>query len=265
MAQGPPTPPPTSTTEFQDQVRDSVTGGTGTSSGTPEENTSMARPTPVIDTYQQAFPQICEFALRGDFPALVQYAELSDLKGRNARNQTRLLVVAPLILAYLILDELTLAQLTLARFPENLRHHPLTRTIASLVTSTSECNYAQVYSHGEVLAALTQQPEFANTPLADLITSMVVMFVESFRQKIFSLLSQAFSSISITQAQIYLGLTRDQLLSATTGAWQCNPASDTLHPLGIGNPTAATNNSTPSSLGTFESVTSSLIRLEVGW
>jgi len=80
MAQGPPTPPPTSTTEFQDQVRDSVTGGTGTSSGTPEENTSMTRANPVVDSYQQAFPQICGFALRGDFPTLVQRAELSDLK-----------------------------------------------------------------------------------------------------------------------------------------------------------------------------------------
>jgi len=32
-------------------------------------------------------------------------------QGRNARNQTRLLVVAPLVLAYLILDELYVCHL----------------------------------------------------------------------------------------------------------------------------------------------------------
>lgn len=71
----------------------------------------------------------------------------------------------------------TLAQLTLARLPENLRHHPLALAIASLVALTIRRDYAQVYSYGEVLTTLVRQPEFANLPLADLITSMVAMFV----------------------------------------------------------------------------------------
>lgn len=76
-----PTPPPADTTKSQGQSMDSTTGDTGSSSREPEvESASMAQPTPPIDTYQQAFPQICEFALLCDLPALVQYAELFDLK-----------------------------------------------------------------------------------------------------------------------------------------------------------------------------------------
>ncbi|KAL4067790.1 hypothetical protein J3A83DRAFT_4374124 [Scleroderma citrinum] len=178
MAQGPPTPPPTSTTELQDQVRDSVTGDIGPSSSTLVESAVIApQPAPSIDIYQQVFPQICELALRRDLSELAQYAELFDLKGRNARSHTRLLVVAPLVLAYLILDDLPLAQLTLARLPDNLRLYPLTLAIGSLVTAVSERNYTRVYSHAEVLATLIQQPEFANDTLANLMASMVTTFV----------------------------------------------------------------------------------------
>ncbi|KAL4077238.1 hypothetical protein V8B97DRAFT_2004129 [Scleroderma yunnanense] len=196
MAQGPPTPPPTSTTELQDQVRDSVTGDIGPSSSTLVESAVIApQPAPSIDIYQQVFPQICELALRRDLSELAQYAELFDLKvtcisnafcsggydinrqGRNARSHTRLLVVAPLVLAYLILDDLPLAQLTLARLPDNLRLYPLTLAIGILVTAVSERNYTRVYSHAEVLATLIQQPEFANDTLANLMASMVTTFV----------------------------------------------------------------------------------------
>ncbi|KAG6334731.1 hypothetical protein ID866_4349 [Astraeus odoratus] len=281
MTQGPPTPPPSSTTEIQDQVRDAVASAAEGSSNTSAES-APPTPAPVADSYQQAFPQICDLASQSDFSALAQFSELSDLKGRNARSHTRLLVVVPLILAYLIQDDLTLAHLVLVRLPENLRVHPLIRAIENLLTSASERQYVDVYSHAGLLCTFTQQSEFPDDILGNLVASMVAMFVESFRRRTYFLLSQAMSSIKTTQAQAYLGFTREQLLSGMTcGTWQYNPASDTLHPLSIGNTVTGANysgssiaivsgirahtlSSVPSTLDTFHSVSNGLINLEAG-
>lgn len=195
---------------------------------------------------------------------LSQYAELYDLKGRDIRDESRLLLVVPLVLAYLILDDLTPANLVLARLPENLLSHPLTRSVVRLLVSTSDRKYEEIYSRAEALCALTQQPEFSNTAFANLISSMTVLFTDSFRQRTFALLSRAFSSITTTQAHNYLGLGREELLSAITGSWRYDPESDTLHPLETNNSTVCSGPAgTPSSLDTFESVTNCLIKLEV--
>ncbi|KAI6045600.1 hypothetical protein EDC04DRAFT_2888617 [Pisolithus marmoratus] len=262
MAQGPPTPPPTSTTEIQDQVRDAVLDR---SSDPPAERApSPPLPGPPLDAYQQAFPNIYELAIQRDFSALAHYAETMDLKGQNPRSPSRLLLIVPLALTYLILDNHTLAQLVVARLPENSRFHPLTRALGNLVASASEREYAQVYAHAEVMCGLAQQPESANDNLANLITTLVTLFVELFRQKTFTLLSRAFSSIETSQAQLYLGLSREQLLSATSGAWRYDSVSDMLYPPGNNDTTLHTNCPVPSSLDTFDSVASDLIKLESG-
>lgn len=217
-----------------------------------------------MDTYQQAFPNVYELAIQRDFSALALYAETMDLKGQSPRSPSRLLLIVPLTLTYLILDNLTLAQLAVARLPENLRFHPLTRALGSLVASASEREYTQVYTHAEVMCSLTQQSESANDTLANLITNLVTQFVDSFRQKTFTLLSRAFSSIETTQAQVYLGVSREQVLSATSGTWQYDSASDTLTPLHENDTSLHTKCPAPSSLDTFDSVASDLIKLESG-
>lgn len=262
MTQGPPTPPPTSTTEIQDQVRDAVLDG---SSDPPAERAhSPPLLVPTMDTYQQAFPNIYELAIQRDFSEVVRYSETIDLKGQNPRSPSRLLLIVPLALSYLILDNPTLAQLAVARLPENSRFHPLTRTLGNLVASASGHQYAQVYAHAEIMCSLTQQPESANDDLANLITNLVTLFVELFRRKTFTLLSRAFSSIETTQAQIYLGLSREQLLSATSGAWQYDSTSDVLYPPGKNNMSLRMNLSAPSCLDIFDSVAGDLIKLESG-
>ncbi|KAI6036427.1 hypothetical protein BKA83DRAFT_4162648 [Pisolithus microcarpus] len=258
MTQGPPTPPPTSTTEIQDQVRDAVLDG---SSDRPAER---AHSPPLRD-----------------FSEVVRYSETIDLKGQNPRSPSRLLLIVPLALSYLILDNpVTLAQLAVARLPENSRFHPLTRTLGNLVASASGHQYAQVYAHAEIMCSLTQQPESASDDLANLITNLVTLFVELFRRKTFTLLSRAFSSIETTQAQIYLGLSREQPVIwydvrngflhqskfsvATSGAWQYDSTSDVLYPPGKNNTSLRMNLSAPSCLDIFDSVAGDLIKLESG-
>ncbi|KAF9246354.1 hypothetical protein BU15DRAFT_85119 [Melanogaster broomeanus] len=240
MTQGPPTPPPLSATELRDEARDA-------SLNIPTPNSPG--PLPTNDVYQQAFPRIYDLALRNNFSAVIQYAELHDLNGVNDHSYSRLLLITPLILAYLVLDDLTAARHVLSRLPDNLLHHPLSQALTHLLASTLERKYTNTYSRAQALCILAQQPDFLDATLGKIVTSMATAFV-------------AFASIKVSQAQIYLGFTRERLLSASSGNWQYDSATDTLHPplrwLNTA-PTAAV----PSSLGTFQLVVNGLTQLEV--
>ncbi|KAH7889525.1 hypothetical protein F5I97DRAFT_1844907 [Phlebopus sp. FC_14] len=252
MNQGPPTPPPTSTTELRDEARDSAVSTSKTSSSFSQF------PPAAVDSYQQAFPQIYEFAMRNDFSAVAQLAQIHDLNGTNDNSYTRLLLVVPLVLAYLVLDNLTLAQHVLMRLPESLLHLPISRALTNLLASASERNYANIFSRVQTLCILVEQPDFPDSALAKVVILMAAAFADSFRQRAFTLLSGAFASIKVSQAQMYLGSTREELLAASSTRWQYDAGTDTLHPIAVASSSGSTAPSLPSSLGTFQVVANGL-------
>ncbi|KIK98084.1 hypothetical protein PAXRUDRAFT_824267 [Paxillus rubicundulus Ve08.2h10] len=265
MAQGPPTPPPTSATELRDEARDAHIPPSAASA-----SQSSTGPPPTPDQYLQAFPQIRDLALRSDFAAVVQYAELHDLNGVNDKNYTRLLLITPLILAYLVLDDLTPAQHVLTRMPENLLHHHLSQALTHLLASTFDRKYANIYSRAQALCTLVQQPDFWDATLAKIVTFMTAVFLESFRQRTLGLLRKAFASIKVSQAQIYLGSTREQLLNtlnhqkASSGHWEYDSVTDTFRPIdATGADSTKLTVTAPSSLGTFQLVANGLTKVEV--
>lgn len=69
MANGPPTPPPTTDIELQDEARGSSI-------------TEPILPTTDEDTYTNIFPTIADLASRSNFHALIQTAEHSDVNVR---------------------------------------------------------------------------------------------------------------------------------------------------------------------------------------
>ena len=71
MANGPPTPPPTTATELQDEARESL------SIQSPPSSSSIA-PTKQ-DPYQLVFPAIADLASQSNFQDLIETAETSDL------------------------------------------------------------------------------------------------------------------------------------------------------------------------------------------
>ncbi|KAF8844428.1 hypothetical protein BDN67DRAFT_1007957 [Paxillus ammoniavirescens] len=258
MTQGPPTPPPMSATELQDEARDAHISTSAASA-----SQSSAGPPPTSDRYLQAFPQIRDLALRNDFAAVIQYAELHDLNAVNDKNYTRLLLITPLILAYLVLDDLTPAQHVLTRMPDNLLHHPLIQALTHLLASTFDRKYANIYSRAQALCILMQQPDFCDPTLAKVVTFMVTAFLESFRQRTFGLLCKAFASIKVSQAQIYLGFTREQLMSVSSGYWQYDSVTDTFRPIDATGADSTKLTAPPSSLGTFQLVANGLTKVEV--
>jgi COP9 signalosome complex subunit 8 len=70
MANGPPTPPPTTATELQDEAR-------GNSSVPPPASTAPTNSK--LDPYQHIFPAIADLASQSNFQDLIQTAEISDL------------------------------------------------------------------------------------------------------------------------------------------------------------------------------------------
>jgi COP9 signalosome complex subunit 8 len=78
MANGPPTPPPTTAAELQDEARASQP----TSQATGSTPTVPPPAPPKQDSYQYIFPVIASLASQSNFTALIRTAEHSDLNVR---------------------------------------------------------------------------------------------------------------------------------------------------------------------------------------
>jgi hypothetical protein len=74
MANGPPTPPPTTVTELQDEARGNAIVPPPVVPASAEGTVSTNQ-----DPYQQVFPGIADLASQSNYHDLIQTAEISDL------------------------------------------------------------------------------------------------------------------------------------------------------------------------------------------
>ncbi|KAI0707671.1 hypothetical protein C8Q76DRAFT_745855 [Earliella scabrosa] len=239
---GPPTPPPSSATEIEDAARTTLPPPQAAPATEPvapapapppPEQTQPTIPnqTAPKTAYELLFPSITELARSGSVRDLIQVAERGDLSADSDKDQTRLLIVAPLVLAYMIVDEIPPARHVLMRLPDNLTSIPLTRGLFSLLASVSERKYADVYVRAEQLHQFVSDPSFPNPVLGQLLAGMTTAFVDAFRKKTFTLLSRAYTSIPLPLAQSYLGFTAEQVVNvAVPAGWDFHETSYILTP-----------------------------------
>ncbi|KAF5380986.1 hypothetical protein D9615_004111 [Tricholomella constricta] len=254
MANGPPTPPPSTEAEIQDEARN------------PAENVVPATtPQPSAqqqdDAYQSAFPAIADLALQLKFRELIQLAETSELNSDadSDRRITRLLVTAPLVLA-------PRARFALGRLPENVSSGPLGRALSELLAATTERKHASVYSRADNLSDMVNKPDFYDEKLAPVLSGLLSSFVGSFRQRTVALLAKAYTSLPVSLAQVYLGMKQDDLLAAAQNAqWSYDPSKNVLVPqVPSSAPSTIPELSTTfSSLSTFHFVANSVAKLEL--
>jgi len=132
----------------------------------------------------------------------------------------------------------------------------------NLLASTSERNYSQVYVRAKALAETLN----ADADLSVFGPSMVKSFVGSFRTRAFHLVSKAYTSVPVSLAESYLGLSRDELLPIVTRhKWKHDPNTDILTPAHLRNVNARHIQgavSGPSTLVTFDIVTNGVALLE---
>ncbi|KAJ7681769.1 hypothetical protein B0H17DRAFT_869821, partial [Mycena rosella] len=266
---GPPTPPPTSATEIQDATRTVVPPLPAASTSTP---VPAAAPPPQTrqDAFTQIFPQIGSLAAENDFLGLIHVAETHDIASDGERQPSRLLLTAPLVLAYLTIDDLPPARSALNRLPHNLFSSPLGKQLFSLLASTSERKYTNVYSRAQVLLEHVSQSDFFDTGLGGLLSLMIQNFLEAFRLRTFNLLAKAYTSLALPLAEMYLGLPADAVLTAAAnGGWAYDNSTKVLSPAQTSPTTGQASNVrctkitvAVSSLATFDFVANSVAKLE---
>ncbi|RXW22328.1 hypothetical protein EST38_g3535 [Candolleomyces aberdarensis] len=249
MVNAPPTPPPLSTTELQDAARAS-------SSQNTTETQSNAP-----DVYQLRFPAILDAVSRSDYRAVARIAEEIDLTAVGDHQTSRLLIIAPLVLAYLIEDQIPPARYALARLPDIHASLPLSKLLAGLVNVTLNRVHPQVYATATSLVELVSQPDFFHQELALVLTKLATVFMDRFRLRTFELLSKAYSSLPLTLAESYLGVSGSLILEeAGKNGWTYDASSQILKPKARAK--AEINFKGSSSLSTFDFVTDSVGRLE---
>ncbi|KAJ7286274.1 COP9 signalosome [Mycena rebaudengoi] len=261
---GPPTPPPQSNaTEIQDAARTVAPPIPAASAASSSTSAPATAPRP--DHYTHVFPQIASLASERNLSGLIKLAEYHDTIGAGERQPTRMLVMAPLVLAYLICDDLPPARCALMRLPNNLASLPLVKQLCALVASTWERKHENVYVRSQALAQLVGQPDFMDTSLGALLGLMITIFLDSFRDRTFTLLSKAYTSLPLPLAQMYLGLPPEELLTvATDSGWAFDTSTQILSPVPPkARSGAAGNGFSPfSTLATFDFVADSVAKLE---
>jgi len=258
MVNGPPTPPATTPAELQDEAR-TATSSIAASSVPSVQNGPQNKP----EVYQSVIPLMAEAIARGDYQRLVRIADDTDRNSVNDRQQSRFLIVAPLVLGHLVLDELTPARYALIRLPDSLASHPLSRALTTLVTSAMNRQHTMVYDQATSLQNLVSQPDFIDKDLASVIVTLLSAFIEHFRQRTFALLSKAYTSLPLSLACTYLDMPADQIIGvAHEHLWSYDPPTQILSPSVDFKPQDVSVTSSFSSLATFHFVADSVARLE---
>ncbi|KII88141.1 hypothetical protein PLICRDRAFT_41266 [Plicaturopsis crispa FD-325 SS-3] len=285
MANGPPTPPPTTAAEMLDDVRTSALESTDTaatppsgSGPTPADTTAPtsipsapapatpATPQQFTTIYHRVFPTLARFAEEGNIKGLIFCAEEADQNGEHERQLPRLLLTAPLVLAYLIEDTPSYARYALTRLSDFLTSNPLPQALMQLVAATWERKHERVYQRAATLCALTARPDFLDPQLGALIVGMTELFVVSFRRRTFATLSKAYTSLPISLAGTYLGLTPDETVAEfTKGNWAYDSSAQVLTPPADALTATRFDGrvSGSSSLATFHAVADGVAKLEV--
>ncbi|KAF5373697.1 hypothetical protein D9758_000870 [Tetrapyrgos nigripes] len=276
---GPPTPPPTTAAEIEDEAR--MNGAAPPPAPVDEPSSTMVTdqpeqnppPQPIQeepqqDPYRLIFPEIANCVAQKDFKRTASIAEMTDINSESS-SPSRLFVVTPIILAHLISDELPLARLVIKRLPPPFFASPIVQCLGRLLQAVSARDYPNVYGRIQALNSLTEQPDFPDQDLANVIKTMTEAFAESFRHRTFVLLSRVYTSISLSLAQTYFALPAERLLEvATANNWAYDASSQILTPVPYKPKKSAETqaaNFAPefSSLGNLNFIAQSVSKLEV--
>ncbi|PCH37714.1 hypothetical protein WOLCODRAFT_95695 [Wolfiporia cocos MD-104 SS10] len=263
---GPPTPPPSTAAEIADQSR-MPPPPADAGIAPPTQTASQSQPTapaPVIPAanktpYENVFPQIASLAMNRDYQKLIEVAEHEDLVTGIESNDTRLYIIAPLVLSYLIIDELAAAQHALLRLPEPLSSYPIYNDLFRLLAAASNRKHGQVYARARALYEHCQSLQGQSAEFVAVVLPMINAFTDAFRNKTFATLSKAYTSISLSLVQKYIGLPVDQILSvATNNGWSYNADTQILTTPVRGSSRYSGIELAPSVLDTFASVAGSI-------
>ncbi|KAI5119946.1 hypothetical protein M0805_002135 [Coniferiporia weirii] len=215
--------------------------------------------------YQNVFQSLADFAMQDRLPALVDLALAADLNvdSESRLDQSRLLLVAPLVLSYITLDELSSARIAMSRLPAILAEHTLSRALFKLLDSVQIRLHPAIYKNAGDLTALVQQPNFFDKSLAAVIKLMTEQFISTFRHKMMELIARAYTSISISMVQPYLNLPEEDVRRAAKNyGWTYDSETRIINPSSSTMPATSSFGSSVSSLSTVGLLVNGAAQLE---
>ncbi|CAG8586773.1 10286_t:CDS:2 [Paraglomus brasilianum] len=150
--------------------------------------------------------------------------------------------------AYLIQNELPSARFLWKRIPEEIKtSSEQLRAVWEVATDLWQRDYTPVYYSVE------------QKPWTPLIGSLMKKVAETLRERIFALLSEAYSSITVEEVSNFIGVPVDRVAQVTAErGWIYDAATNTLQPKKIVEPGIDRS----ASLGSFSRLTDLVIHLE---
>ncbi|KIP12325.1 hypothetical protein PHLGIDRAFT_98287 [Phlebiopsis gigantea 11061_1 CR5-6] len=221
---GPPTPPITSAIEIEDAAR--------AANAAEAPAVALGTPAQAVAPFRKSFALLAELAAQGKFQELVQEAEVADLNTMHDNEVERFLVTVPLVLGYLILDDAAPAINAIMRLPDNLKNEQIAQVLFRLCASVSERKYQNVYVRAQEVHKAIQSTTIPEVDFAMIVNGLLSSFVEAFRSNTLVLLSKGYSSIPLVSAQIYLGCSSEQVVSAAAqNKWKYDEDTHLLSPV----------------------------------
>ncbi|EGG19196.1 COP9 signalosome complex subunit 8 [Cavenderia fasciculata] len=166
-----------------------------------------------------AYPEIQKYLEANDFKNILSWCTENELRLQQDKFVKYYNVF---LINYLIANDITNARFLWNRIPSEIKGaDPHLKTIWALAKYISQLNYAHIYKH----LAINFGPE-----LAPFINELKV----SFQRRVFDLISNSYSNISIKDASLYLGISPEEVVRFTqTNGWEKDPSSDSVKPVPV--------------------------------
>ncbi|KAK5577608.1 hypothetical protein RB653_002551 [Dictyostelium firmibasis] len=166
------------------------------------------------------FTEIAKLIASKNFKSILDYCQQQEIESKNIELIKSYYGVY--LLSYLINNDIINAKHLWKRISNDLKQsNQQLKNIYTIIKSISQANPTITYT------ALSIN-------LGDDYTPFITTLKENFQQRTFELISNAYSSITVSDCSSYLGISPDDTIQFTTSkGWEHDKASNTLKPIPI--------------------------------
>ncbi|KAN0037040.1 hypothetical protein ACTFIV_002372 [Dictyostelium citrinum] len=166
------------------------------------------------------FTEIANLIASKNFKAILDYCQRQEIESKNIELIKSYYGVY--LLSYLINNDVINAKHLWKRIPNDFKQsNQQLKNIYTIIKSISQTNPTIIYTS-------------LSTNIGDEYTPFITALKDNFQTRTFELISNAYSSITVNDCSLYLGISPDDTIKFTTSkGWEHDKASNTLKPVPI--------------------------------
>ncbi|KAN0015536.1 hypothetical protein ACTFIU_008271 [Dictyostelium citrinum] len=166
------------------------------------------------------FTEIANLIASKNFKAILDYCQRQEIESKNIELIKSYYGVY--LLSYLINNDVINAKHLWKRIPNDFKQsNQQLKNIYTIIKSISQTNPTITYTS-------------LSTNIGDEYTPFITALKDNFQTRTFELISNAYSSITVNDCSLYLGISPDDTIQFTTSkGWEHDKASNTLKPVPI--------------------------------